>query len=396
MNNIIKKIFILTAILSTFSLNFYSATYSKTSSGSAKDLEKAKQIKEELQKRQKQKESQEQNKKEAQKLKVAFIPFEFSSEVTEDAADTAVNEIAIAMILNNSIQPYSVKEWLDEIYKEKPEKNLSTIVKKAADLKLPVDYLCHGIIFKCGNKFGLKVGLYPLNNDKNILYFFRDFVNFNSFNLVASEIVHEMILKTQETQKPLLPKKIYINNIVVKFKDRLIDKNGKLQEKELDSLDIKKVLYKKDDNFISELLLYNLYLSNIFLLKNNNLKKYVNHEPFELSIEQNPTEEDRKKKAELIEENPDVNFILSGNLDITREKNKFSARLIIKVTNNDIQNIKVLFYKEYLIDKINLDNLYKQMRECSQHVILSLLDSEEQKKVGEINIDSYYGNDKIL
>ena len=335
-------------------------------------------------------------------LKVAFIPFDYTSEVEEIAAKVAVNELAISMILNNAFQPYSIKEWLDETYKNRKERNIMTIVNKAQEINLPVDYICHGIIFKAGTKYGIKVSLYPLDKEKFPSYYYRDFVNFYSLKKIADKIVIEMTKRSESKKGPLFARKIFINKFNIKFTKREKNKKGGFLEQDVDYIKVNQITYKKTDTFFNELLLYNFHISKIFDIENNNMHEYVDQKPYIITPESELEVVDRnsKKKQEVLDKDSEeakIDYIISGDVEIIKEGiKKPKTKFTIKVTNNNIRNFKVLFYKEYYFDSLNLDSLYQNMREYSKHIMLTLLNSEERKKVGEVSIDSYYGSDEMF
>ena len=59
--------------------------------------------------------------------KVAFIPFDFTSEVGEESAKIALNEVAISMLTSGKFQPYSLKEWMDSKFYQKKGRNHRSI-----------------------------------------------------------------------------------------------------------------------------------------------------------------------------------------------------------------------------------------------------------------------------
>ena len=395
-----KVIFLIFLSLFFYNLN---TIYSLNLGGKFNKKGDNKQLKKVLKKDIAKKQQETAEKYEASNLKVAFIPFDYSSEVDEGASEIAINELAIAMILNNAFQPYSIKEWLDETYKNNSAKNVMAIVEKAQEVKLPVDYICHGIIFKSGTKYGIKVSLYPLNKEKFPTYYYRDFLNFYSLKKIADKIVIEMIKRSDSTKGPLFARKIFINRFNLKFTERVKNSKGEFKDYNLDTIDVNRITYNKNDNFFNELLLYNFHISKIFDIENNNMHEYVDQNPYIIIPESENEVVDRstKKKQEVLDKDSEeakIDYIISGDVEIIKEGKlkKPKTKFTIKVTNNNIRNYKVLFYKEYYFDNLNLDSLYQNMREYSKHIMLTLLDSEEQKKVGEVSIDSYYGSDEMF
>ena len=183
--------------------------------------------------------------------KIAIIPFDFTFEVGEKKAEIAANEIAANMIKNNKLQPFSLKEWIDNNYKKGKAANINSIVKKASRSKIPVDFICHGIIFKSGSKYGLKIALYPINTKRPSSYYFRSFSNFYSINNTANQIVQEIAERAGSFKTPLIKKNIYIKNFDVKFSLHTKSKSGDIQISNIPFIKLNNVEYKKEDKFIN-------------------------------------------------------------------------------------------------------------------------------------------------
>ncbi|MCK4797161.1 MAG: hypothetical protein KAT05_07250, partial [Spirochaetes bacterium] len=310
--------------------------------------------------------------------KIALIPFDFTFDVGGEKAKIALNEIAVSMLKSQGFQPYSLKEWINSNFEDKKSENIIDIVQKVKNYLLPVDFICHGIIFKSGNKYGLQIALYPINSKKTQSYYYRDFTNFYSINIVTDQIIQEMIKRSNSIKKPIFDKNIYIKNFDINFSIYTKSKTGETQASDLPFIKVNGVEYKKDDNFFNELLLYNFHISRTFTVWNNNFKKYVKQNPVIPS---------------------GIDYIISGDIDISKK----IITIALKVTDNKKwgrrsgqRERKVLFHKKYFIKNVNLNNLYNNMREFTKDIIINLIDIEEQKMIGEIKFDSYYGNDMFF
>jgi hypothetical protein len=130
-----------------------------------------------------------------------------------------------------------------------------------------------------------------------------------------------------------------------------------------------KVRYKKTDDFINELFLYNFHVNQIYNISNSDIKKYV-----------------RQGSADRND------YIISGNVDIVKTDSNYTVNLTVKATND---GNKEYFNKVYHYKNLNIDDIYLDVGKYTRLITLGLLDDDEQKKVCQVNVDSYYGKDSL-
>jgi len=228
------------------------------------------------------------------------------------------------------------------------------------------------------------IEMYPLSPDKKPTFYFRTFHNINFIGYYINQIVDEMKVRTKNSDKLLFDKSVLIKNFDIKFSLASSSKTGESSVSELPFIKIGRVEYKKQDDFFSGLLLYNMHVSRLFKLYGNSLKNFVNDA---LAFPSEP------------------NYVISGSLDISKD---FTI-LTVNVTDNINKAKKrrkedkgsaaaviveeYLYTKKYYIKKLDMESVYKVLRETARDVSIALLDDKEQQMVSEVKVNSYYADD---
>jgi hypothetical protein len=264
------------------------------------------------------------------------------------------------MMERKSFVPSSLKLWMDEGFKTKMASNMQQVLQRANDTEIAIDMICHGKIFKAGNSYGISLSVYPINPAIPPSYYFRSFANFNSIESVLKDMVLEMELRCNTPSKPYFEKSIYIKKFNINFHTF-----SKLEGDDVSFIDLPYIKiagssYKTDENFFSEILLYNIHISRLFNVWNGSIKNYIS------TSESVPSS---------------IDYVVSTDIDISEQ---FSM-LTISIINNKSQKI-VTKYK-YPFKSLNLNDLYATMRENAQNIILSVISSEERKQVGIVQLD---------
>ncbi|MBN2545231.1 MAG: hypothetical protein JXB50_05490 [Spirochaetes bacterium] len=311
---------------------------------------------------------------------VALLPFSYTYDAGKKKAEIVFNETALSLISIRKFQVYSAKEWYNESFiKNKSEKksthiNIDEIAEKAKKDFLPVDYICHGYVFKSGPGYGIRIDLYSLK-DKISHYFFRTTDIFNNFNKITDQIAFEVNKRLEKNKSVLVNKKVFINDFKIILKNFEKDKKGAIQEVNVPGIIIDRVNYRETDDFFSDLLLYNLYISGIFNVKKSIIKNEKKYE---------------SKKNGNINSNTSADYLIEGIVDLSNTINT----LYIKVLSS--RRDKIYYEKCVELKTLKINYIYNIMRTFSKNILMCLLTFEERNKTGEVFIDAFYNNNDMF
>ncbi|MDY6970025.1 MAG: hypothetical protein SVR08_15405 [Spirochaetota bacterium] len=301
--------------------------------------------------------------------KIAFIPFDFTKATGITKSKQALSAVAASMMKRESFQPFSIKNWMDKVYKRKAL-NIFEIIKGIKKSGIKIDYLCHGKIMQSGSKYGLILSLYSVKKKNIYSYYYRSFPKFKSIDKAANDIVVEMEKRLNSSNRsPYFPKSIFINNFNINFYAQSTLDKGKKKIISLDQLEIDKVIYNKNDHFFNEILLYNFHITRLFDVWNSNISNYIRKKP---DIPSN------------------IDYIISTNIDISKEFSK----LIFKVKSK--RRRRNILHYEYPLDNLNIDTLYSSMMENVKIIILSLLDTNERNQIGIVRMEKKFYSEPIF
>lgn len=300
---------------------------------------------------------------------IAFIPFEYSSELSAKKSKEVIQILAQTMLETKTFHPTSLKLWMNKIFYRKKAPNIQKITSFARSAEIPVDFICHGNIFKSGKLYGLSVSMYPIDSKLKPSYYLRYFSSLRALDDSCEEIVKEMVHRGIEPPKPLFNKSIFIKKFDINFYTYTVLKSGEGALVPLPYLDVNNVSYKKTDHFFNEVLLYSLHSTRLVTAWNSNMKKYIRLRP---SIPQN------------------IDYVVSVKIDISEK----GSRLTIKVKDNN-KNSTVSSYK-YAFKNLDLNKLHEVMIENSKNIILSVLNTKERKKVGVVNLNHIHQEHHIF
>jgi hypothetical protein len=300
---------------------------------------------------------------------VGFIPFNYTYAVGEEKALKATNEIIVAMVKSQVFTPTSLKKWFDTRFKDGEGADIHNMIDQMVKFKVPAEYVCHGDIFKSGNEYGIRIGLFPVGKPKQAAtYYYRSFTNFNEMPNIAFQIMEEIKSRGVEPVSPLLNKKILINTFDLNYLIYTISETGETNISPLPFIALEGMEYKKED-FFNNLMLYNFGISRIYHAYTNNIKDY--------------TQNTRHKPTIAYD------YIVNSSLRIS---SKLKTCTIV-VTDGKGDN--VLFEKVYRFDKLQLTDFYNETRKWVKDITIALLSPDELKKVGEVSIDGKYSDDSV-
>lgn len=306
---------------------------------------------------------EEKDKKKPQQLRIGFIPFDYSFETGQKSGDDAIQALSASMIKRESFKPYSLKLWLAEDVNKVPAVNIQQIIDRAKGTDIAIDSICYGKIFKVSDEYGLYVEVYPLIPGIEPTYYFRSFYNYSSLDKAAEEIVAEMENRSHVPRKTTFNKKIYIKSFNLNFYSFSdLQKKGEGSIIQIPYLNIDGTSYKTDDTFFSSMLLYHIHTSRLFRVWNSNIKQYIQAKP---TIPN------------------DMDVIISVDLDISRSVSMLTVRV------NDIRKKNVPEFKyQYPFKSMNMQDINDSFRENVKIIVLHLLNDEEKKYFGIVNLDS--------
>lgn len=312
-------------------------------------------------------------------LVVAMVPFGSTAGAGSETAVMAANEIALALQQSGRFHPMSQRDWMNANYRDQKAANIKEVLDRAAEVGLPIHYICTGNVFLSGSSLGLVVSLYPLDSTQQASHYFRytsryynQRTSVNSLDTLAGEIVHEMTVRAFRPADTVVPDKIFVRNIGLNFV--LLDQVSQM-ESELDFATFEGVQYNKADQFLAELLHYYLYATGVMETEVAGPKSYFSGEP-----------------------TIDSTFVVDGRLKIIKndltDDRKTEMILTTTVTRADDPDF-VIFTGEYDLDHLTLDSLCKSARLSASDTLLSLLEPELRNRVGQVDIPSFYGNEGI-
>jgi hypothetical protein len=298
---------------------------------------------------------------------VAFIPFNYSYAVGQNNGIIATNEIVVAMVKSQVFTPASIKTWFDGRFKDGEGRDIQYMIEQMRKFRVPADYVCLGYVFKSGNEFGIRVSLYPVDAKQSVSHYFRYFSNFSDMPNIATQIIEEM-KKRATGQKIVTAKKILINNFDLNYLIYTKSETGDVNISPLPFIKLEGMEYKKED-FFNELLLYNFSISRLYTVYNNNIVDYTQNTKYKPSVA--------------------YDYIINSVLKVSKDLKTCT----IEVTDGTGNN--TLFSKTYRFEKLQLSDLYQEMRKWVKDISLTLLTQDELKKAGEINISSLYSDESV-
>ena len=308
-------------------------------------------------------EDKEKDKKKPQQLRIGIIPFDFSFETGQKSGDDAVQALSSSMIKRESYKPYSLKLWLAEDVNKVKAVNVQQIISRAKATDIAIDSICHGKIFKVSDEYGLYVELYPLIPGIEPTYYFRSFFNYSSLYNAAEEIVAEMENRAHVPRKTAFSKKIYVKNFNINFYSFSdLQKKGEGSIIQIPYLNVDGTSYKTDDTFFSSMLLYHIHTSRLFKVWNNSMKEHIQPKPAIPS---------------------DMDVIISIDLDISRSVSMLTVHV------NDLRRKNSPEFKyQYPFKSMNMHDINDSFRENVRIIVMHLLNDEEKKYFGVVNLDS--------
>lgn len=347
----------------------YCSTVSNGLSAMAKFIDPAKAV-EEAQKKaesaekdaQEQDEKEKEKKKGPQKLRIGFIPFDFSFDTGQASGKDVVQSLASAMTLRGTFKPVSLKFWLTEDVNKVTAVNIQQIMERARATDIPIDAISYGRVFKAGREYGLYVEIYPLIPGLGPTYYLRSFPNYAALAKAATEVVAEMEVRAFVPRKPLFSKKIYIKNFNMNYYTYTNLRKGEGSIIQIPYLNVDGTSYKSEDNFFSSVLVYHLHSTRLFTVWNNNIKNYVQRNP-------------------AVPDNMD--YILDIDMDISRTVNMLTVRVTEKHGKTG-----PIFKYQYPFRSLEMEALNEAFRENVKIIVLHLLSDEEKKLFGVVNLDS--------
>ncbi|MBN1423924.1 hypothetical protein JXA88_05140 [Candidatus Fermentibacteria bacterium] len=303
---------------------------------------------------------------------VAMVPFGYTAGVGSEKAIQAANEVAVALQSTGRLQPMSLKDWMDINFKNDKAANMRELLDRAAEVNLPIHFVCTGNLFLSGDSYGLMVSLYPLDRARPASHYFRSTSSFHSLDTIAKEIVREMPLRAFRPAATVVSEKIFVGEIGLSFS--LVDEATQ-KETELDFAACEGVQYYREDRFLADLLHYNLYASGIMATGVGGQKGYFEGKP-----------------------TADSAYVISGQLKIRKKDvaDDRNAEKIMSVTVAEASDpSRVVFSNQYALDRLGLESLYDSSRMWAKDILLSILEPEQRRGVGEVDIPSFYGNEGI-
>lgn len=306
--------------------------------------------------------------KKAKQLRIGIMPFEYTVETGYSKSQEAFQTFAETIIKRKTFKPMSLKFWLGEDVNKKTAQNIFQIIDRAKQTDIQVDYICHGRIFKSGHDYGIFIELYPVRVNAEPSYYYRNFVNFGSIKNVCNDIINEMEKRSLQTAKPAYDKKIFVRRFRTNYYTFSNLKEGERSLIKIPYITIDGSSYKTDDNFFSDILLYNLHISRLFSIWTSNIKDHVISDP-------------------VIPK--DIGDIIDVDMDVSTNVSMLTVRIIDNNTNTE------KFKYQYPFRSLQLNELNKVMRENAKIITMNLLNDEERKRIGVVNLESLDTQQKV-
>lgn len=294
---------------------------------------------------------------------VGLLPFNYSYGVGEKAGNDALVKLAEMMFMGHTFDPFRINaEGILAEFNMEKGKNIEQIVGLALDLGMPLDFICHGTIYKCGKYYCLFVAMFPTLSDFYYSFYYRYYLSESELERVCREIVAEMnerVIRFREIEH-LMNKTIYVDNTVPTLfvSSRTQDGGTKLDRWNLAK--VNNVDYKEVDSFFNTMLIYNFHQARMYNLKVNLIPdEYLEDDP------------------EIPRE---VDYIVSSDIVIS----EFYTILRTKVTER--KGDKLLGVFDFPFERLNFLDLRTASKKAVMMITQSLLNETEQKGVGIIDL----------
>ena len=190
----------------------------------------------------------------------------------------------------------------------------------------------------------------------------------NELPKIALQIADEMKSRGFDQKQSLTKKKILINNFDLNYLIYSKSETGEINISPLPFIKLAGMEYKKED-FFNELMLYNFYISRIFNVYNNNIRSYTQNTKYGPTIS--------------------YDYTINTSLNLSKEIKQITIEVL------DSKNQQV-FSNDYRFEKLNLSDLYNEMRKWVKDITLTLLSDDELKLAGEVALNSLYSNEDIF
>lgn len=318
---------------------------------------------------------------------VALIPVDFSTDIGNEKADIVFNELAVSLLNSGTFQPMSLKKWLNARYGTDKAEHTAEIIDRGIRERLPIQYMCHSRVYKIGINYIIQAAMYPMQKNSIPTYYYRSFTNFYNVRQYTDEIVNEMIARSKVINYPLFDKVIYVDDFTLNLSQTTRSKSGATETTEIPFIKIDNVEYKPEDTIFDDLFMYNLHISNLFTVQNNNLSHYT-------------------VNVETVDDN--IDYIVTGSLDLN--KNKFILSLTVKEirikeektrsrrrkeVSKTVHTISELFTRRYELKNLKNDYLNKVFPNFINDLVKGMLTCEELNRTATLDIDSHYGCESI-
>ena len=314
--------------------------------------------------------------------KVGFIPFGYTTAVSQDMANDITLRLAKKIQDEKLFQPFSISQWINKTYnkEENRAKNTDALIQQLKDAGFELTFLCYGMVSSINTKYMIKVTLHPVSDFIYTSHYIRYIDDFSyekstmneKIDAAISEIVNEMKDRVWKENQFFFNKQLYIEKF--KLHMFLITSIKNTDETLLVPVDFMKLVntdFRVTDAFFNEMLLYSFHKTGLFKIKNDNIPNVLKAAP------EVPADIDYRVSADML---------LSENLNV----------LMLTVWNQK-DNTKVISYN-YPFVGLDMNTLEQIMQKNSFLINMSILSDKEREQVGlaEITLKKSPSSDPII
>lgn len=315
---------------------------------------------------------------------LTVVPFSSTAMVGEELEKELYDAFLKRFIKENNYKVKSIMGWLDKKYGDNSFSSVGRLLNNIVRGRMPVNKLCWGNIVYLEGEYLFTFYWYDIKSHKKSMYqrifkfdyirpledevdeefdYVQDEINYRQgvVSDMVSSIFDEFNLRN-ETEKRLFSKNVLIRKTKVKYYNYTRLSTGLEEYSEIPFIQYKDTPLQHSEDIFSGLFEYSFYKSGVVYEHCDSLGNYL------------------KKKTPIL---TSFNYVVDSELKIS---NDFS---ILKIT---VRNPKwppddnIVITYSFPLKEVNFKSLQELAQKNSQLVLLNLLNENELKKVGIVNL----------